>query len=336
MKSRLFLSSLRMACVVGLLLPALAFAQSDTLTISGTFQAWQVDGVPGQDLYSVYANGQLHTWTLTMNGVTYEQDYSFLKLSNGYYDEQYITRAQSTSFTLEFFGPNESTLNAVVSGPLTEVSVELVNGAIHEPDLDPVWTTPYRACFMQLTPADPAAGVHFVVSSATEMEWYSPVHPTFEPQEIRYNYETIIDQRFGGYGEIQSYSAMAYIGPIAPPKPRLSIADGSRLEGNKGTTALALTLSLSGPLTEPVEVNYRTIDGTATSIRSSQSPADFSAVSSGTVTFMPGQTSRTISIVVNGDRKREANETFTVQISASSVQVMISDSTATATILNDD
>jgi hypothetical protein len=54
------------------------------------------------------------------------------------------------------------------------------------------------------------------------------------------------------------------------------------------------------------------------------------------VTFQPGQTGRSISVLVNGDRKREANETFTVQISTASSQVEISDSTATVTILNDD
>ena len=322
------------------LTPSPSVAQeADTLSISGTFQAWWVEGAPGPDLYDVYVNGQAHTWTLTMQGVTYEQDYSFVQRSDGSYHEQYITRARSTSFTLEFFGPDGSTLNSVVSNPLTEASVELVNGATFDPIYDPVLIIPYVVLSMQLSPADPAEGVQFLVYAGIETEWYSPVHPTFEPQEIQYSCETIVDQRFGGYGEIQSYSSAVYIGlpvpPPPPPKVQILIADGSTFEGRNGTTALALTLSLSSPLSEPVSVQYQTIDGTATSSGTTKSPADYKAAT-GTVTFQPGQTSQTISVLVNGDRKREANETFTVQIATSNSQVEISDSTATATILNDD
>jgi hypothetical protein len=53
------------------------------------------------------------------------------------------------------------------------------------------------------------------------------------------------------------------------------------------------------------------------------------------LTFQPAQTSRTISIAIKGDRKREANETFSVQLS-NAVGATIADGVATVTILNDD
>jgi hypothetical protein len=116
--------------------------------------------------------------------------------------------------------------------------------------------------------------------------------------------------------------------PAALLPPFLTIADGSVLEGNKGTTHLNLAVTLSRSTTKTVTVKYATADGTA------QKKSDYSATS-GTLTFQPGQTSRTISVSIKGDRKREPNETFTVQLS-NAVGATISDGVATATILNDD
>lgn len=337
MKTSTLLASARTACIVALLLPALASAQSD-LTISGTFQASEIWGEVGPDLLPVYGSGQLHTWTLTMHGVTYDQDYFWVDWGGGQYEYQYSTRARSTSFVLEFFGPDEDLLNSVVSGQLTTVAVELVNGSYFDPYSDPVNGTPYLWFYLQAFPANSADGVQFNVSANNLSEFATFTYPTFEPQEIPWSYESIFDNRSGAYGEIGSYSLAVYIDSTEPPPPptvRVSIADGSVLEGNKGTTALPLTVSLSSPVSEAVSVRYQTVDGTASSSGSRKSPADYTAAS-GTVTFQPGQTSRTITIAVAGDRKREGNETLTVQIFAPAGPVVIGDAIATATILNDD
>jgi hydroxyethylthiazole kinase-like sugar kinase family protein len=58
-------------------------------------------------------------------------------------------------------------------------------------------------------------------------------------------------------------------------------------------------------------------------------------VASGTLTFQPGVWTQTITITVKSDRKREANETFSVQLS-NAVGATIEDGIATVTILNDD
>jgi hypothetical protein len=89
---------------------------------------------------------------------------------------------------------------------------------------------------------------------------------------------------------------------------------------------VAVTLSQSS--SEWVSVNYATANGTAVA------KSDYTATS-GTLTFQPGETSRTISVSIKGDRKREANETFSVQLS-NAVGATIEDGSATVTILNDD
>jgi hypothetical protein len=85
---------------------------------------------------------------------------------------------------------------------------------------------------------------------------------------------------------------------------------------------------LSRDASDTVTVRYATDSGSAVA------PSDYTSTS-GTLTFQPGQTSRMISIAIKGDRKREPNETFSVQLS-NSVGATIADAVATATILNDD
>ena len=64
------------------------------------------------------------------------------------------------------------------------------------------------------------------------------------------------------------------------------------------------TLSLSAASSQPVTVNYATADGTAT-----VGGYDYVA-NSGTLTFVPGETTKTITIVINPDRKKDADETW--------------------------
>ena len=141
---------------------------------------------------------------------------------------------------------------------------------------------------------------------------------------------TIADNRSPYSGEIHAYGQLINIGStVSPPVvPFLTVLDGAIAEGNKGTTRLDLSVRLSGVSSEPVTVQYRTVDGTATARN------DYTA-SSGTLTLQPGQTSGSISLAIKADRKREKDETFTVRLSSAS-GAWIRNSTATVTILNDD
>ena len=78
-------------------------------------------------------------------------------------------------------------------------------------------------------------------------------------------------------------------------------------EGNSGTTTVDVPVTLSAPSGRSVSVSFQTLSWTA------QSPGDFTATS-GTVTFAPGQTAKTVTVTVVGDVTDEANEFFWVQV----------------------
>jgi hypothetical protein len=110
--------------------------------------------------------------------------------------------------------------------------------------------------------------------------------------------------------------------------PTVSIDDVSQNEGNSGTTAFGFTVSLSAPSGKTITLNYATADGSATA------PSDYASTSGG-LTFNPGNTSKGVSVNVNGDLTVEPDETFFVNLS-SLVNVTAGDLQGQGTILNDD
>jgi len=110
--------------------------------------------------------------------------------------------------------------------------------------------------------------------------------------------------------------------------PSVSIGDASVTEGNAGTTPLSFPVMLSAASTQPVSVNYATVDGTATA------PSDYAAAN-GTLTFNPGETSKTISVNVVADIAIEQDEALTVTISGAQ-GATIAGASATGRITNDD
>ena len=56
-----------------------------------------------------------------------------------------------------------------------------------------------------------------------------------------------------------------------------------------------------------------------------------------TLTFAPGQTTRTINVTVTGDKTKEADETFQLKLTGVSTNnAVLGTATATGTIKNDD
>ena len=84
---------------------------------------------------------------------------------------------------------------------------------------------------------------------------------------------------------------------ITDDEPRVSINDVSRNEGNGGITQFAFAITLSPAADADLTVNYDTANGSATSID------DYTAAS-GSLRFTAGQTSKTVSVAVKGDKKR--------------------------------
>ena len=111
-------------------------------------------------------------------------------------------------------------------------------------------------------------------------------------------------------------------------RPSVSVGDASVTEGNAGTTPLSFPVTLSAASTQPVSVTYATADGTATA------PSDYAAAN-GTLTFNPGETSKTISVGVAADLAIEQDDTLTVTLSGA-VGATVATGTATGRITNDD
>ncbi|HXG10770.1 MAG TPA: Calx-beta domain-containing protein, partial [Gemmataceae bacterium] len=114
------------------------------------------------------------------------------------------------------------------------------------------------------------------------------------------------------------------------PAPSLRISDVTVTEGNSGTTAAVFTVTLSAASGQTVTVNFATADGTATTV----APADYQ-FTSGVLTFSAGQTSQTVTVLVNGDTAVEPDETFFVNLSGAA-NATIADNQGQATIINDD
>jgi hypothetical protein len=114
---------------------------------------------------------------------------------------------------------------------------------------------------------------------------------------------------------------------LAPPTLRIMAGTPSRAEGSTGTTSFTFIVTRSSGAGVS-SASWSVVHGTTLG-------ADFSGPISGTVSFAAGETSKTISVNVVGDLVVEANETFSVQLSAPN-NATLTTASATSTILNDD
>src|SRR5207247_2125427 len=99
-------------------------------------------------------------------------------------------------------------------------------------------------------------------------------------------------------------------------------------EGDSGTTSLVFTLTLSRAALTPVTVSY------VTSNSSAVAPEDYTTTS-GSVTFLAGTTSRSITVGVVADERVESNESFLITLK-SATNATIGDGQAAGTIFDDD
>ena len=120
---------------------------------------------------------------------------------------------------------------------------------------------------------------------------------------------------------------------ILDNEPRISIGDVTKKEGNGNgnkTVQFTFTVTLSAAYDQAVTMSYRTVDGTATT-----GDNDYIAKTS-TLTFAPGETSKTITIEVKSDNRSEADEVFYVDLFGNSGNSLFTRSRGVGTILNDD
>ena len=88
-------------------------------------------------------------------------------------------------------------------------------------------------------------------------------------------------------------------------------------EGDTGETELEFTVTLDPPLAGTATVDYVVGDGSATAVgeRGAAGGHDFGPVAPGTFTFEPGETEKTITVLVSGDETDEPDETVLLTLS---------------------
>ncbi len=111
-------------------------------------------------------------------------------------------------------------------------------------------------------------------------------------------------------------------------QPTITINDVPQAEGNAGNTPMTFTVALSNASSQTITVDWSILAGTAAS------GVDYVA-NSGTVTFVPGDISETLTVQIIGDTMFESDETFDVTLNTPA-NATITDGTGTGTIQNDD
>jgi len=133
----------------------------------------------------------------------------------------------------------------------------------------------------------------------------------------------------------QGQSVALLLNNFTASQPCLSINDVTITEGDSGTTNAIFTVTMSAASAQTVKVNYFT---SPAFLLSGASPAtkglDFESVP-GTVTFLPGETTQTISIPIKGDLIDEFDQFFFVSLTTP-INAEISDGRGLGTIVDND
>lgn len=111
------------------------------------------------------------------------------------------------------------------------------------------------------------------------------------------------------------------------PLPTMSISNAGTVAEAAGT--VTFTVSLSAAYTSIIDVDYTTMDGTATAGQ------DFTA-KSGSLRFNPGETTKTVAVTLLNDALVESNEALTLQLSNARVLINLNPSFGTVTITSED
>ncbi len=117
-------------------------------------------------------------------------------------------------------------------------------------------------------------------------------------------------------------------GSLPPVVPSISINDVAAQRREKRHDGVHVHRPTVVAATSPVRVNFATANGSAAAGQ------DY-AGTAGTLVFNPGERTKTVVVAVNGDRTREQDETFRVNLSAPDGATLF-DAQGLGTIRNDD
>ncbi len=128
--------------------------------------------------------------------------------------------------------------------------------------------------------------------------------------------------------------AATLIGATLAPLRAFAVVPASTLQVDPAavtsaeTGSATVTVTRTGATTESAAVSFATAGGTAGS-------GDYTATS-GTLTFAPGETAKSITVPIVPDATDEPDETFTVVLASPSAPTALGTATATVTITDDD
>jgi N-acetylglucosamine-6-sulfatase len=208
---------------------------------------------------------------------------------------------------------NSGTTNATFTVTLTPASVAPATVSYTTTDGSAVAPADYAADSGILT-FDPSETTKTISVSVTGDVAFEPTE-TFSVDIASPELEVVDAQ---GVGTILNDDTM----------PSIAIADVSTTEGTGAPTIVSFVVTLSTPSAVPVTVGYATANGIA------KAPGDYGATS-GTLTFDPGETTKTIQVSIVGDALSERAETFDMNLSGAN-GATIADPSGRCTIQNDD
>jgi hypothetical protein len=133
---------------------------------------------------------------------------------------------------------------------------------------------------------------------------------------------------FLGYGGLSASQTANFTGTASPPSATVQFS-APNYDAREADGGADLTVTLSAAQTFTTTVQYETQNGTA------NSRSDF-MVFFGVVTFAPGETSKSVRVLLTDDRFAETNETLTVSLSNPSGAALGARPTATVTIIDND
>jgi T1SS-143 domain-containing protein len=237
-------------------------------------------------------------------------------------------------------GTNDDTpALAVSTGNVLEGAAAVFTVSLSNPSTSPVVFTPSLASGTATVGTDTGALAALEVSTDGGTTW-SPVAGNVTipagATSVLLRLPTV-DDALSEAAETFSLTATPVSG--AQPTPASAVAtiidnDGAPslfvndISVNEDAGTATFTVTLSNPSASPVTVGYSTADGTAVA------PGDYTA-GSGTLTFAPGVTSQTVTVPIANDTLDEADETFTVTLSAPT-NATLADATGIGTIVDDD
>ncbi|WP_442485392.1 PA14 domain-containing protein [Aeoliella sp. SH292] len=143
---------------------------------------------------------------------------------------------------------------------------------------------------------------------------------------------------FAGPGQTKAVVPQSRLRTASIPEPvapvfAIAAASASKAEGNADFTPYTFTVTRTQNTTGALTVDYL-VTGSG---GNAANAADFGgSVLSGTLAFAPGESSKTLTVLVAGDSAVEVDETFVVTLVNASGGAEISTATAAGVILNDD